>query len=425
MKFIELMRSVLLSVKTNKFRVFLTSLGIIIGTFTIIMVVGIGKASEQAVADQYKRLSVASITISSSMRGNFGGSSSTTKTATVADMLKMPEVLQDVKSVGVSVRTMSTVAYQDASETVGVMGTNEAYSEITNLTPMYGSYFTDFDSSMKNKVVVLGYNVADYIFNGDFQSAVGSTVLIKGVTFKVMGVLQRIGSSGGIGGGAPSGTTSGGSAFSSSSDDMAFIPYDVALKYATGQSNSRGGFGGGATASYIALANDVNSVKPAIAEIQEYLANIAGSTTAYTAVDAGSSLASAQATAKTMSTLLIAIAAIVLIVSGIGIMNVMMVAVKERTREIGILMAIGAARKDILFEFLAEAVLISIGGGLLGLALSAFAPYVLSYSGLQFLPSADGLFLGLAFSVITGIFFGYYPAHKASKLKPIDALNYE
>lgn len=422
MKIRELIRSVLLSAKSNKLRVFLTSLGIIIGTFTITMVVGIGNASAQAVADQYKRLSVNSITIALNNRG-FG---TTAKTATEQQMLDMSKQLDDVQSVGVSVRSASTVAYSDMSETVAVTGTNEAYAAITNLSALYGDYFTDDDSTQRNRVVVLGYNVANYLFNNDLSSAVGSTVYVKGVTFQVVGVLSRIGGTGGM----SSGTGGAGMAgsVSTSSDDMVFIPYNVALKYAASGSSSRNAkaaFGGSSTASYYALANDLNSVKPAIKEIQQYLSEITGSSSTYSVTDAGSTLAAAQKSSNTMSSLLIAVAAIVLIVSGIGIMNVMMVAVKERTREIGILKAIGAARRTILLEFLFEAVLISVMGGLIGVALSIFAPNVLAYFGISYLASSGGIVLGLAFSVITGIFFGYYPAVKASKLKPIDALNYE
>jgi len=139
----------------------------------------------------------------------------------------------------------------------------------------------------------------------------------------------------------------------------------------------------------------------------------------------GSTLSAALKTSNTMSTLLIAVAAIVLIVSGIGIMNVLMVAVSERTREIGIMKSLGAKRRTILSIFLLEAFFISVIGGFLGVCLSVYAPVVLTYFDIDFLATMDGLLLGLGFSVITGIFFGYYPALKASKLKPIDALNKE
>ncbi|MDD2533119.1 MAG: ABC transporter permease [Eubacteriales bacterium] len=411
MRPVEILRSVFLSVTSNKFRVFLTSLGIIIGTFTIILVVGIGKAGEAQVADQYSRLSVESITIARAR----GSGVTTTAVLSKDEALAMPESLQNVESVGVSTRISSEIAAGAISTAVTIQGINEAYADITHLEPLYGTLFTDEDSLMRSRYAVLGYNVANYLFDGDIEAAIDQTVLIKGASFTVVGVLDRIGGSGGI--------STSVSADSTSADDMAFIPYDVAIKYTSG--TTRSGVSSAAQVSFVALANDIDSVKPAITEIQEYIEDTIGSADVYSVTDAGSVLESAQATARTMSALLIAVAIIVLLVSGIGIMNVLMVAVQERTREIGILKSIGAARPVILAEFLLEATFISAFGGLLGAGLSAIAPWALSFTDISFMPSVDGILLGIGFSVITGIISGFYPAVKASGLKPIDALNYE
>ncbi|MCL2708489.1 MAG: ABC transporter permease [Defluviitaleaceae bacterium] len=416
MRFGEMVRSVLLSIITNKFRVFLTSLGIIIGTFTIIMVVGIGKASEEAVSEQYKRLSVESITIQRArMQLSIGGLGA--KSLTKDDALAMAELLDNVRSVAVSTSTSSDIVYGAASRTVSVQGVNETYAEVTNLTMYSGEFFTDEDGEYRNRVAVLGYNLAASLFGDYPEDAVGENVYIKGARFTVVGVLDRIGGSGGV-------TGTGGS----SGDDSAFIPYDVALKYTSGSVGTRGAMitmsSGGQTVFY-ALANNIGSVRAAIREINDYIDETIGPNSGYSVTDIGSTLNSAMEAANTMSSLLMAVAAIVLAVSGIGIMNVLMVAVKERTREIGILKSIGAARRVILLEFLLEAVFISVFGGLLGVALSYYAPAVLAYSSIDYLASFDGIMLGLCFSVITGIIFGYYPASRASRLKPIDALNAE
>jgi putative ABC transport system permease protein len=392
--FIEIIRSVLLNLRANKFRVFLTSLGIIIGSFTIIMVVGIAKGSEKAVSDQFKRLSVETIIIKKGK--NYKGS----KELTLDKALKMTE-LSNVREVGAILSTATGVSFGAATENMTVSGITESYHYMSHMNIEEGEYISDKDGLKREKVVVLGNNIAATLFKEDINEAVGKQITIKGRKYRVKGILKRMGDAG---------------TGAMSVDDGVFIPYAVAQKYIAGKKPNP---------TVIVQAMDINTVAPAIEEITKYIKGVTGVDEAYTVTDAGNRLTSAKETARTMSALLIAVATIVLIVGGIGIMNVLLVSVKERTREIGILKSIGARRSDILLEFLLEAIVISIGGGLIGSVLGFSAMPIMRYANLQVIASIEGILLGLLFSVITGTFFGYYPALKASKLKPIDALNHE
>lgn len=410
----EIIRSVLLSIASNKFRVFLTSLGIIIGTLTIILVVGIGKAGESAVSEQYSRLSVETITIARA-RG-LGQAAASLPILSQEDALMMPEVLPHVQSLGAATRVIADIAANGAASSITIQGITEEYADITRLRLAQGVMISNEDSQMRSRYAVLGHNIAGDLFGGDPASAVGEKVMIKGASFEVIGVLDQVGGSGGV--------TATSMADSGSVDDMAFIPYDVAVKYTSG-STGRNPSSSANQISYVALARDIQSVETAMAEIREYMTETIGNSDGYTVTDAGNVLESAQETARTLSSLLLAVAIIVLLVSGIGIMNVLLVAVNERTREIGILKSIGASRRTIMVEFLLEAAMISIFGGIMGALFSLATPALLKMTDLAFEPSVEGILLGIGFSVIIGIFFGVYPAAKASALEPIDALNYE
>jgi putative ABC transport system permease protein len=392
--FIEIVRSVLLNIKSNKFRVFLTSLGIIIGTLTIIMVVGIGKGSEKAVSDQFKKLSVETIIIRK------GKDIKGSKELTLEKALKIGE-FQDIREVGATLGTNTSVSYSAVTENVTVTGITESYQYMIHLNILEGEYIYDKDGERREKVAVLGNNMAKKLFGEDIFEGIGKYITIKGRKYLVKGVLERMGD-------ADTGAAS--------VDDGVYIPYEVAIKYVAGKKPSP---------IIIAQANDIHSVKPAMEKIKEYITQVTGKEETHTITDAGNKLSSAQETANTMSTLLITVAVLVLIVGGIGIMNVLFISIKERTREIGVLKSLGARRRDILLEFLIEAIVISIGGATFGCILSFAVMPMMKYLKLQVIPSIEGILLGLLFSVITGTFFGYYPAVTASKLKPIDALNQE
>jgi len=240
------------------------------------------------------------------------------------------------------------------------------------------------------------------LFEGEKPEAIGKTISIDKRKYEVVGILSRLGDS----------------MQGMNVDESLLVPYEVATKYVLGaQVKPR----------IIAIAKDLDNVPTAIEEIDAILKQIHRGKNSgnFVVRDAGSRLASAKDSARTMSILLITVAAIVLIVGGIGIMNVLFVSIKERTREIGILKAIGARRSDILLQFLPESIIISASGGLLGVGLGIIAMPLMKYADIQVIPSLYGNILALVFSIATGTFFGYYPAAKASTLRPIDALSYE
>lgn len=394
MRFLEILRSVFYSVRASKGRTFLTTLGVIVGSLTIIVVVGIGKGGEQQIAEQYSFISADTLNVRQNR--DYSG--------TTLDVEQMSELsaLNGVKSAGISVNTTTDVSYGSATESVMVVGCSESMQEVNNYTLLSGEFFTDEQGESREKVVILGFSLAETLFGEGLASqAVGQQVKIGSRKYTVLGVLERKGDSGG---------------FSSGVDDSLIAPYSTTQAYLVGRF---------AMVSITVKAVSTKKVATAKESLTSYIEDFTGSDSAYTVTDQGSMLSSAMESATTMSSLLIAVAVVVLVVGGIGIMNVLLVSVQERTREIGILKSIGSKRGDILKEFLIEAILVSFAGGGIGVALSFGAIPIINLTGTTIVYSLEGVLLGLLFSVVTGIFFGVYPAIKASKLKPIDALNYE
>ncbi|MBF8984061.1 ABC transporter permease [Lutibacter sp. B2] len=396
MRMIEIFRAVLINIKENKFKVFLTSLGIIVGALTIILVIGIGKGSQANVQDQFQRLNVGTLYI----MPNFGGQ--TTETLGVEDIEAIKEEAPSVSNVTIMVSGNADVNYAKTSASVSIAGATEDFQNINNLVLAQGEFINNDHNEDRKRVAVIGAEIVTMLFEEEADSEiVGKDIIIKGKRYEVIGVLERL----------------GGSMQGFNPDEGIIVPYDVAEKYIVGKK---------ARTRVMALAKDIDHVSDAIDEITQILSKVhKGKSDDFRIRDAGSSLVAAQDSAKAMTLLLMSIATIVLIVGGIGIMNVLFVSVKERTKEIGILKAIGARKKDILLQFLLESIVISTSGGVIGILLSIMIMPLMKYTDIRVIPSFFGYGMGLVFSVATGTFFGYYPAMKAANLKPIDALNYE
>ncbi|OPL09077.1 MAG: hypothetical protein AVO33_07470 [delta proteobacterium ML8_F1] len=396
MRLEELFRLIFANLKANTFRVFLTMLGIVVGAATIVMVVGIGRASQEAVEDQFAMLNVGTLYIQS-----VGGSGATNFKIGPGDMTMILENSEYIADATITVGTRTTMASSTATYDGGVNGVMDNFDDLSNLTMLVGDFIAPGDSEDRARIVVLGEELATLLYE-DPVLALGQSITVAGRRYEVSGVVNRIGDS-------VQGITV---------DDSAFMPYETVENYILGSTSKP---------RIIAVARDLDAVAPAILEVEQlFMDEYRATGGAEVSVrDAGSRLVAAQDSARTMSVLLISIAVITLIVGGIGIMNVLFVSVKERTKEIGILKALGARKQDILLEFLLESVIISGLGGLAGILLSFVMTPLIAYLEVAVSPSLEGYALAFVFSIVTGTFFGYYPATRAAALKPIDALRYE
>ena len=427
----EIFRLVWINILGNKFKMMLTSLGIIVGAATIVMVIAIGRGGQMDVEDQFKNLSAGAIDISynNSSSGSSGGgmmpmmpgggargvargggaarggmmpSFGVNRNITLSkdDVEELELFVPDITAVSISATAKKGVTGGDLEEETQytIAGVTESYQEVSNLTMAIGEFITEENDTNQDKVCVLGSSIAEEIF-GSAMEAFDSIIYIDGRSYTVYGVLERMG------------TVSSGI----SPDEAIFVPYDTAEKYIMGRDISP---------QITVVAEDVNEVPEVIENIKIVLdQNYTNAN--FTITDAGSKMEAATSSADTLAMLLVAVASIVFIVGGIGIMNVLFVSVQERTQEIGILKALGASKRDILLEFLAEAFLISAFGGVVGIGLSMALMPLMSYTGMRVEPSLTGYVLALLFAVVTGTVFGFYPARKAAALVPIEALNME
>jgi len=397
----------------NKMRSALTMLGILIGVGAVILVVAVGNGSSQAVQKQIESLGTNTLIVRRGFGGfgggGFGGRSRLgTQSQLVALNLADVKALQDtqnapdVKLVAPVINATATGSYQGATYSpASFIGTTPAYEEIRNYSVASGAFFTNQDVKNHTRVVVLGQTVVTNLFGS--VNPVGAQVKFGNATFQVVGVLTPKGTNG-----------------VQDQDDVVMAPYTTVQDTLSGPSN---------TIDSIAVeANSRGVMDNASAEITATLDAdhrlTATSASSFSVLNQGSLLQTSSSTNSVFTTLLAAIAAISLLVGGIGVMNIMLVTVTERTREIGIRKALGAQRGNILGQFLIEAVLLTMVGGILGvaagLALSRFrivgiVPVVAPYS----------VFLAFGVAVVVGLFFGIYPANRAASLRPIEALRHE
>ncbi len=282
---------------------------------------------------------------------------------------------------------------------IAIAGVTEEYSKVSNLKTAYGENISDIDVEDYVNVAIIGDGLAKKYFM-KLEDAIGNTIKINSRTYVIKGVLERRGD--GMQGLSP--------------DETIFIPFTTASQYV---------FDNDTLPQIVVLASKLSLVNKAMAEIKDTLNYVLEDGSVYELEDTVSRIEAATKSARTMKLLLMSVATIVFIVGGIGIMNVLFVSVKERTKEIGILKALGSSKKDIMLQFLLESVIISVFGGVIGILLSDYMMPLMKYSNIPVTHSFSGKVIALVFAIMTGTLFGLYPAYKAANLKPIEALSYE
>ncbi|AGL18287.1 ABC transporter permease [Actinoplanes sp. N902-109] len=403
MSFLEVVRFALRGLSANKLRSALTMLGILIGVAAVILLVAVGNGSAKAISDRIEALGTNTITVLSSGRG---GSTSTALTPEIANALTDPVLAPDVASVSPVVSSSATVTYEGTDHDVSsFVGTTPGWFTASNTPIGTGAGFSADDEAQARRVVVLGRTVVDELFPG--VDPINKQVTVGGALFTVVGVLKEKSSTG-----------------FQDANDTAVAPLSAVRQVLTGY---------GSLNSILVEAKDPDQVDAVQSEVSTILnqrlkvGTTAGSSTTstpYRIQNASQLLETQTETADTFTTLLGAVAAISLLVGGIGITNIMLVTVTERTREIGIRKALGAPRRTILTQFLIEATLLSVLGGALGVA-AALIGSSFEIVGVKpvIVPSSVALALGV--SIAIGLFFGGLPASRAARLRPIDALRYE
>ena len=406
MDFISTLRLAMRALARNKMRSGLTMLGIIIGVAAVIAMVGIGNGADKQIQDQIAAMGSNMLFVGSGSvnRGGMRMGSGATKTLVYEDMLAIQRECPAVAAAAPGTQTTAQIVFGNDNWGTRAVGTEPQYFDIRNWAVTAGTTFDQAQVEQTANVVVIGETVRKNLFGA--TDPIGQTVRIRNLPFKVIGVLASKGTSAGMG---------------DDQDDQVFVPLTTLQKKITGDTWLR-----------FIMVSAVS--QPASTAAQTQIESLlrdrhrirGGQDDDFFVRNLKDMADSAAQASKVMTILLASIASVSLLVGGIGIMNIMLVSVTERTREIGIRIAIGATEQDVQRQFLIEAFVLSVIGGAIGIALGVASSFFISR---QFqwpvLISSSSIIVAALFSMAIGIFFGYYPARKASRLDPIEALRYE
>ncbi|MCM2533149.1 ABC transporter permease [Neobacillus pocheonensis] len=376
------------SIKSNKLRSVLTMLGIIIGVSSVIVLVSMAQGSTTNVQNQINQLGTNLLTVNT-----FGSQLSLTE-----DKIAKLSSLNGVKTVSPVVSGRVSVKKDRTSAQVSLNATNAAYSTVRNINVSQGRFLTDLDIEFRQKIAVLGATTAQTFFGTD--NPVGQFIQVDGTSFKVVGVLASKGSS-----------------LGSSGDDVVIVPLSTGERLVKNTNIN----------TVYLQGKSQDQLDFVMAEVQAKMASMfPNNTDQFTVMNQKDLMDTMSSVTNTMTMMLGGIAGISLLVGGIGIMNIMLVSVSERTKEIGIRKAIGAKRRDVMLQFLIEAAVLSSMGGIIGILFGLGLGKILSSAlNMTVTNSTSVIVMAFLFSVVVGVVFGVFPANKASKLNPIQALRYE